>query len=171
MFHCTEPLTLVLLNPSGYPAFANSADPDQVTSEEANWSGSALFGIQYVNLYQQPGSSTVNSRYLEVQGTLWNTSRYQYLDISDLQNKGKNKSNDHISHICNLSSDVRDILKILWKRAEFPLFVSYQLLDFHVKTRTRFSLWDKPLFEISEVEITRVRCNLNGWKLEVGMAS
>ena len=39
-----------------YPAFANSLDPDQLASEEANWSGSAQFAIQYVNLYQQPGS-------------------------------------------------------------------------------------------------------------------
>ena len=32
------------------PAFANSVDPDQLASEEANWSGSALFAIKYVNL-------------------------------------------------------------------------------------------------------------------------
>ena len=32
-----------------YPAFENSVDPDQV-AEEANWSGSALFAIKYVNL-------------------------------------------------------------------------------------------------------------------------
>ena len=38
-------------------AFANSVDPDQLASSEANWSGYALFAIQYVNLYQQPGSS------------------------------------------------------------------------------------------------------------------
>ena len=31
------------------PAFANSVDPDQLASEEANWSGSALFAIKYVN--------------------------------------------------------------------------------------------------------------------------
>ena len=35
-------------------------------------------------------NSTVDSRYLEFQGTLWNTSRYPYIDISDLQNWGKN---------------------------------------------------------------------------------
>ena len=34
-----------------YPDFANSVDPDQLASEEANWSGSALFGITYMNLY------------------------------------------------------------------------------------------------------------------------
>ena len=38
----------------GY-ACANSVDPDQLASEEASWSGSALFAIiKYVNLYQQP---------------------------------------------------------------------------------------------------------------------
>ena len=34
------------------------------------------------------------------------------------------------------------------------------ILDFYAKTRTRFSLRDKRLFEITEVEITRVDCNL-----------
>ena len=43
------------LNPSTInqnPAFANSVDPDKLASEEANWSGSALFAIKYVNLIQ-----------------------------------------------------------------------------------------------------------------------
>ena len=35
-----------------YPAFANSVDPDQLASEEANWPGSALFAIKYVNIKQ-----------------------------------------------------------------------------------------------------------------------
>ena len=30
--------------------------------------------------------TSVDSRYLEIQGTLWNTSRYPYFDISVLQN-------------------------------------------------------------------------------------
>ena len=34
-----------------YPAFANSVDPDQIASEEANWSGSALFAIKCVIFY------------------------------------------------------------------------------------------------------------------------
>ena len=69
----------------------------------------------------------------------------------------------------NLSFDsqVRDILKILWKRGEiapkeqFLLFSTIfccLLVDLCVKTRTRFSLRDKRLFEISEFEITRVDC-------------
>ena len=49
-----------------YPALANSVDPDQLASSEANWSGSALFAIQYLNLYQQPGSSNLIGWQLEV---------------------------------------------------------------------------------------------------------
>ena len=48
------------------PFFANSIDPDQLASEEANWSGSALFAIQNVNLYQQPRSSNLIGWQLEV---------------------------------------------------------------------------------------------------------
>ena len=49
-----------------YPAFANSVDPDQLASEEANWSGYALFAVKYVNLYQQSGSSDLIGWKLEV---------------------------------------------------------------------------------------------------------
>ena len=42
-----------------YPAFANSVDPDQLASSEANWSGSALFVIKYLNLYEQLASSNL----------------------------------------------------------------------------------------------------------------
>ena len=35
------------------------------------------------------------------------------------------------------------------------------MLDFYAKTRIRFSLRDKRLFEITEVEITRVDCIIN----------
>ena len=48
------------------PAFANSVDPDQLASEEANWSGSALFAIKYANLYQQSGSSNLIGWKLEM---------------------------------------------------------------------------------------------------------
>ena len=47
-----------------YAAFANSVDSDQLAPEEANWSGSALFGIKNVNLYQQSGSSNLIGRKL-----------------------------------------------------------------------------------------------------------
>ena len=50
----------ILVNPSlaeyDMP-LANNVDPDQLASEEANRSGSALFVIKYVNCYQKPGSS------------------------------------------------------------------------------------------------------------------
>ena len=49
-----------------YPVFANSVDPDQLASEEANWSGSALFAIKYVNLVQQSRSSNLIGWRLEV---------------------------------------------------------------------------------------------------------
>ena len=50
-FNVINQLTLVLLNPD-MSIFANSVDPDQLASEEANWSGSALLAIEYVNLDQ-----------------------------------------------------------------------------------------------------------------------
>ena len=59
------------------------------------------------------------------------------------------------------------MLKILWKRGKIApeeqfLLLStifyYLMLDFYVKTRIRFSLRDKRLFEITEVEITRIDC-------------
>ena len=66
------------------------------------------------------------------------------------------------------------MLKMLWKREEIApeeqfLLLStifcYLMLHFCVKTRIRLSLRDKRLFEIIEVEITRVDCivyNTNG---------
>ena len=61
------------------------------------------------------------------------------------------------------------MLKILWKRGKIapegqflPLstIFYYLMLNFYVKTGVRFSLRDKRLFEITEVEITRVDCIL-----------
>ena len=61
------------------------------------------------------------------------------------------------------------MLRILWKRGEIApeeqfLLLStifcYLMLDFYVKTGIRFSLRDKQLFEITEVEISRVDCSL-----------
>ena len=59
------------------------------------------------------------------------------------------------------------MLKIMWKRGEIApeeqfLLLStifcYLMSNFYVETRLRFSLRDKRLFEITEVEITRVDC-------------
>ena len=58
-------LTLLLLITS-CPVLANIVDPDQLASSEANWSGSALFVIKYVNFYQKLGSSNLIGWKLEV---------------------------------------------------------------------------------------------------------
>ena len=58
-------LTLLLLNTTCL-FLANSVDTDQLASEEANLSGSALFVIKYVNFYQKPGSSNLIGWKLEV---------------------------------------------------------------------------------------------------------
>ena len=60
-----EVLTLLLLNTT-CPVLANSVAPDQLASEEVNWSGSALFVIKYVNFFQKPGSSNLFGWKLEV---------------------------------------------------------------------------------------------------------
>ena len=68
------------------------------------------------------------------------------------------------------------MLKILWKRGKIapeeqflPLstIFYYLMLEFYVKTEIRFSLRHKRLFEITEVEITRVDCNLKHRQYEV----
>ena len=51
-------LSLLLLNTT-CPVLANSVDPDQMASEEANWSRSALVVIEYVNFCQKLGSSNL----------------------------------------------------------------------------------------------------------------
>ena len=60
------------------------------------------------------------------------------------------------------------MLKLLWKTGEIALeeqflllstIFCYLMLDFYVKTRIRFSLQDEWLFEIIEVEVTRVDCS------------
>ena len=58
-------LTLLLLSMT-CPVLVNSVDPDQLASEEANWSGSALFVIKYVNFYQKPRSINLIGWKLEV---------------------------------------------------------------------------------------------------------
>ena len=64
-FDCS--LTLLLLNTT-CPVLANSEDPDQLASEEANWSVSALFVIK-LNMWisnKNPGSSYLISWKSEV---------------------------------------------------------------------------------------------------------
>ena len=81
--------------------------------------------------------TTVDSRYLEVQW-LWNTSRYPYLDISDLRTRGKINQTTTFNkwYIIWLLK-----LEIYWKycgKEEKLLPRSkycYLLLDFHVRKR------------------------------------
>ena len=50
---------------------ANTVDPEQLASKEANWSGSALFVIKYVNFYQKPRWSNLIGWKLEVGVASW----------------------------------------------------------------------------------------------------
>ena len=58
-------LTLLLLNTT-CPVLANSVDPDQLASSEANWSGFALFVINMWISIKKPGSSNLIGWKLEV---------------------------------------------------------------------------------------------------------
>ena len=120
------------------------------------------------NFQQTTFWSTVDSHYLEIQGTLWNTLRYPYFDIWDLRNWGKQliQQPPLTEWILNLTPKLEiRILKILLKRGEiapkdqflfFSTIFCCLLVDLCVKIGTRFLLRDKRLFEISE--ITRVDC-------------
>ena len=57
--------TFLLLNTT-CPVLANSVDPDQLASEEANWSASALFVIKYMNFHQKPVPSNLIGWKIEV---------------------------------------------------------------------------------------------------------
>ena len=57
--------TLVLLNPD-MSCLCKQCRSRSVGFLEANWSGSTLFAIQYLNFYQQPGSSYLIGWKLEV---------------------------------------------------------------------------------------------------------
>ena len=87
----------------------------------------------------------------------------RHIRFAELRIKQAHFTNEHVIWLQKL--------EIYWKycgkekklllRSKFLLFSTkfcYLLLDFHVQTGTRFSLRDKRLFEISEVEITIVDC-------------
>ena len=87
----------------------------------------------------------------------------RFAELRKIPIEQPNFTNEHIID----SFSQKYVLKILWNRGEiapeeqflllFTIF-SYLMLDFYVKTRIGFSLRDKRLFEITEVEITRVDC-------------
>ena len=47
---------------------------------------STSFSNMHLKVLGDAQDNTVDSRYLELEGTRWNTSRYPYFDISDVQN-------------------------------------------------------------------------------------
>ena len=78
-------------------------------------------------------SCTIDSRYLEFQGTLWNTSRYPYLDISDFQNRGKSNSNKpHLTNIYAVGLLTLGIYRKYCRKEEKFHNIFYLLLGFHV---------------------------------------
>ena len=95
--------------------FANNKDTDQPAHLQSAladkwivyhflflcpWSGFILIWFETPKAgFARHDTNIVGSRYLEVQGTLWNTSRYPYLDITYLQNTGRYKPNNHISQM------------------------------------------------------------------------
>ena len=88
----------------------------------------------------------------------------RFSELRKIQIAQPNFTNEYVIRLLYLD---KYIMKTLWKRGEiapqeqFLLFftILYNLiLDFCVITRTRFSLRDKRLFEVTEVEITRVDC-------------
>ena len=81
--------------------------------------------------------------------------------------KQPNFTNEHVICSYGLKKFLDIYVEILRKREEIApeeqfLLLStifcYLMLDFCVQTRIRFSLRDKRLFEITEIEITRVGC-------------
>ena len=96
--------------------------------------------------------NTVNSRYLEFQGALWNTSRYPYLDISDFQIEEKvirtTTFNKNIYNwtIYRKYCGKEEKLLLRSNFSSFPQYIFTSLLDFHVLAGTRFSLRNKRLF-------------------------
>ena len=84
-----------------YPVFANRVDPNQLASEEANWSGSALFVIQYVYFYQQSGLSNLIGWQLKI-GVDLNLSSIINVSVpfySDILYKYRIQPNYHTVHL------------------------------------------------------------------------
>ena len=92
------------------------------------------------------------------------TSTYQICRIEE----NTNRTTKFHKWTCNLTPLVRNIyVENIVERGEIApeeqfllssTIFCYLMLDSYVKTRIRFSLRDKQLFKITEVEITRVDC-------------
>ena len=91
--------------------------------------------------------ATVNSRSPRDSIKYFEISIPRHIRVVELR-KTINQTTTFKKWICNLTPEVKDILKILWKSREIAPFsscprYSLSVLDFHVKTGTRFSLQDK----------------------------
>ena len=97
------------------------------------------FRSEMNNLWFSWFTNTVDSCYLEVQGTLWNTSRYPYLTYQICRiGEMVNGTTRFHKWICNLTFDCRNILKNIMEKRRFLLFSTifwYLLLDFHIENR------------------------------------
>ena len=115
---------LLILVYSLIQILANSTDPDLIR---------VCTVCQCPKCSHPSFTDTVDSRYLEFQGTLWNTSRYPYLDISVLLNWGKIIRTTTLNKdMCSWTPEVRDISKKycgkeekLLLRSNFSSFLQY----------------------------------------------
>ena len=71
------------------PVIKQEPETISISSSDSEVSLDALDGLLDIAGRLHVYFNTVDSRYLEIQGTLWNTLRYPYFDISDLRNYGK----------------------------------------------------------------------------------
>ena len=80
-----------------------------------------------LNILGDFSAGTVDSRYLEIQGIIWNTSRYPYFDISDLRNWGKQliKQPRLTEWICNLTPKLELYRKYRGKEEKLLLRSSF----------------------------------------------
>ena len=108
----------IIFNPSlakhDMPCLSKQCRSRPVASEEANWSGSALFVIKYANFYRNPGSSNLTGWKLEVSvSCLFSMTRVK-LELFFRQS----------THLHYMSRNVRQ--RTLWKvRPEKILISSY----------------------------------------------
>ena len=94
------------------------------------------------------------------------TSTYQMCSIEENTN-GTTKFH---KWTCNLTPFVRNICWKYCGNIRLSTIFCYLMLDFYVKRGIRFSRRDRRLFEITEVEITKVDCScIPSWMYALGI--
>ena len=115
-------------------------------------------------LLNQLQSTLVISKSKGPSKTLWDirTSTYQMCRTEE----NTNRTTKFQKWASNLTPLIRNICwKYCGKWLPLSTIFYYLMLDLYVKTGIRFSLRDKRLFEITEVEITRVDCLCFHWEI------